>query len=121
MDQKLANAHLIADHLKALSRLLSDPTVLSEETKVIMGIGAPFTVEALTKFADRLEASAPFVPLTDEETSKLVLELTDEVSDYSRRECAELIYGDWTPAHWRMELDDREEQRLEDEREEVGE
>lgn len=127
MDQKLANAHLIADHLKAIARLLqSDPEPLTPEASAAIGDGilialGPNAGLDLNLLAETLEATAPFVPLTDSEKSSVVEELVDEVGDYSSFERAELVFADWTPAHWRMEFDDREEQRLEDEREEAGE
>lgn len=122
MDQKLANAHLIADHLKAIVRILqSDPEPLTPEAEEVISFNLPNLSKLYGKLAEDLEATAPFVPLTDAEKSSIVEELVDEVGDYSSFERAEMVFGDWTEAHWRMEHDDREEMRLEDEREEAGE
>lgn len=130
MDQKLANAHLIARHLKAIANLLqSDPEPLTGEALAVLEavegniqlVAGPTAGLDLNLVAEALEATAPFIPLTNEERGELFADLVDEVSDYSRKENAESICGDWTDAEWRMEWDDREAQRLEDEAEDAGE
>ena len=118
MDRQTANSHHLARHLRAIARIITPsddmPVPLTGEAAAILGIGAPFTPEALERFASRLEASAPFVPLTDEEKDELAAEVADEVSDYSSKERGELVWGDWTEADWRMEKDDRDEYMKED-------
>lgn len=119
VDRQTANSHHLARHLRAIARIITPsddlPVPLTAAASAILWIGAPFTPEALERFASRLEASAPFVPLTDEEKAELFGEIVDEVSDYSAKENAETVCGDWTEADWRMERDDRDEYMKEDE------
>lgn len=113
MEDHHAAAHLVAKHLRAIAALLPR---LSEEglNAYLPGLGRGLAV-VLPEYcamqehkANLLEATAPFTPLTEEETTELYSEMADECDDMRAAEMmVDALTDDWTPAEWRMEKDDR--------------
>lgn len=107
MDRHDVSAHLAARHLRALSLLLEGMT---PEARDLLG----FVPRDVGSLASQLEASAPFVPLTDDEKQGVFERLCEEADDMSSKEHARETIADWTDADWRMEKDDQDSYMEED-------
>lgn len=109
MDQQACNAHHIARHLRAIATILqSAEKPLTDEAMQAIGFDMKQWIN-LEGVAGALEASAPFVPLTDAERGEVLEWIVYEQAGYSTRERVDDVVGDWTDADWRMEFDQMQE------------
>ena len=99
-------AHQIAKHLRKLAYWLNEA---SEDAWRANCEGServkPEYLEMLVLKAQRVEATAPFTPITEQEKDALHEEYGDMLADRSTREVFEDYFGDWTEADYRYELD----------------
>jgi hypothetical protein len=102
-----AIAHAVARHLRAIATLLPslDAAQLTAFTPGITKTVLPDYCTMLRNKADRIEATAPFVPLDDEQRAYLVANIAEQLNDRSTRDALDDHTGDWTDADWRMEYD----------------
>lgn len=105
MNTRDATAHLIAHHLRAIVRLMTDEPEPLQQVTQSLGFD-PIDTANLDMLAQLLEASAPFTPLTDEEKGEVINFIAETEADYSMRERIENATGDWTEADWRIEFDE---------------
>jgi hypothetical protein len=116
-DHEIA-AHSAARHLRALASLL--PRLKPEQRDAwIDGAGNyafPLDeyVAMLGRQAERLEQTAPFTPLTDEERDLVCDWLFDELSDEKTSERLFAVTEDWTEFDWRLSYAERTEYMTEE-------
>lgn len=96
--------HALAYHLRALGNIVeANRDELSKEAFYTMIVRLPG--EQMVKMAEELEASAPFMPLTDEEKAFTLEAVIDVLRDRSDREVLEDHTADWSEFQWRTEHD----------------
>lgn len=110
MSPEHAAAHQIAKYLRAIAHNL--PDLSAEGIDAFMPHLKPEDAAdyaaLLTNKAARLEATAPFEPVTEADKQRVFEEVQDELSDETARDLAR-SYLDLTEAEWRIEVDDRNE------------
>ena len=92
----MTTAHLIAQHLRAIAKLMTDEPEPMQQVTQALGFD-PIDTANLDMLATLLETSAPFVPLTEDEVAQTE-------ADYSMRERI-----DWTEADMLQDYASQEE------------
>lgn len=108
MNNRDATAHLIAQHLRAIAKLMTDEPEPMQQVTQALGFD-PIDTANLDMLATLLETSAPFVPLTEDEKSEVIDFVAQTEADYSMRERIDNATADWTEADMLQDYASQEE------------
>lgn len=104
-------AHQVAKHLRAIAALL--PRLSARGADPLYAVLADHLIRSPAAFiedaADKIAATAPFEPITDEQRDEVIVLVEGQLADMSSRERWEACTEGWTDADWRAEYDDMKE------------
>lgn len=103
-------AHHVARHLRAIATLLPRLSAQAADPlyDVLFPNGFIDQRDALQDAAVKIETTAPFEPISEEQKAILLYSIGEQLVDRSGREILEDHIADWTEADFRAEYTDEE-------------